>query len=253
MGKMAGVLVAVAALAGAVTLGLALFHRGSDSAADDGDTPGSNAPGEARAYSTQEEGCRSLRRGGQLDHDISKRVAFRDADRLSAKLVHDFDSRVMGLGASSCGENCILVAYVLSGHVAVPAHGPGGTPVIMLEMQDPRSPNYPSVSPPLEPGPFPHPPGTAGVYASMAEGCRDLLHPKPPDKRVSQQTATRDADYLARRLGKAGSALNMIGVSRCEDRWVVSVGVSAHTTRLPPRGPGGTPVIAFVQRGSHAF
>lgn len=87
----------------------------------------------------------------------------------------------------------------------------------------------------------------AHVFSTQAEACTDLRrsHPEP----VGMDAARADNDLLGSDLFESREDVVMVGVSRCDELQVVAIGVTELRAELPPRGPRGTPVIAFLEGG----
>ena len=61
-----------------------------------------------------------------------------------------------------------------------------------------------------------------------------------------------DSDHLGSVLVSSRRDVTMVGFSKCDELYVVVIGVSKRQAELPARGPQGTPVIAFLQSGFRA-
>ena len=64
---------------------------------------------------------------------------------------------------------------------------------------------------------------------------------------MGAEAAMADNDHLGSDLVDSREDVVMVGLSRCDGLQVVVIGVTELRAELPPRGPRGTPVIAFLQ------
>jgi len=211
--------------------------------------PPSTSPETPRVSSGLDEGCETLARRDALDGQITKQQASSDADDLGKELIRDnTESGIIGVGISKCRQYWVLLIHAYEDFDLVPASGPRGSPVILVQLVNPEDSITPSPSPtPTIPS---HEPGTAPVYESQDDACREASRPSYPGERVSESAAHSDAERLKSQLmDDEDTDVRLVGTTRCAELWVVSVGVRSRDVRVPEQGRNGTPVIAYLQSG----
>jgi hypothetical protein len=86
------------------------------------------------------------------------------------------------------------------------------------------------------------------VEENFNDACAALVDAGIDGKRAKAPAAADQADLL-RLYGEddgTGAVVGM-GLTVCEEGWVIVVGVESRDSVVPSVGPRGTPVIAYVQ------
>ncbi|MDQ6525458.1 hypothetical protein RB608_17690 [Nocardioides sp. LHD-245] len=97
-------------------------------------------------------------------------------------------------------------------------------------------------------------PPVASVHRDHESACQ-AFRAAALNRSVAPAVAAEDRAMLARSLlrDRPEGGVRSIGLSMCGNAEVVVVGVADDAVRVPAAGPGGTPVLAYLQAGALAF
>lgn len=126
-----------------------------------------------------------------------------------------------------------IIAVVAVGFAAVIAVGAFER---FGDQDDPAEPPSPDVGP------------TAEVYETFQEAC-DALVDEGIRGKGAKAPAVEDKDEIFSEYADpdGGGPIAGIGLTVCDRGWVIVVGVTERTAKVPSVGSNGTPVIAYLQ------
>lgn len=240
-----GVVVALGAALGIVGVTALVLQDGPDerSRVPDYDLiQESPRPEHAHTYRSLQRACDALRKRGLLRRSPPAtwaRVAVDDLAQelwLAAAGPRGQGIGLQGIGLRRCSGHPVILVTARGDHEPIPASGVGPTPVVIVPAaHDSHGPA-----------------GATLVHVDFDAACVEWREDDPSRTNVSHSAAEQTvARLLSSEALGTNSDVSVLGARRCEDSWVVALGVSSVEAQVPRHAPGGVPVLVYLQPRFH--